>query len=149
MAQSLAQIYLHVVFSTKGREDWIGDDCAVDLHSYLAATGDALGCPVLAVGGMPDHVHLLLRLGRGMTISDLMKGLKVESSKWMKRKGGVDEFSWQTGYGVFSVSASQVTKVKEYVLNQEKHHRVSTFQEEFRALLIRYEVDFDEAYVWD
>ena len=149
MPQSLAQIYLHVVFSTKGREGCISDDVAADLYSYLAATGDALGCPVLSVGGMPDHVHLLLRLGRGVTISDLLKGLKVESSKWMKGNGETDDFAWQAGYGVFSVSASQVEKVEEYVLNQKKHHHVTTFQEEFRALLIRYKVDFDEAYVWD
>lgn len=149
MPQSLAQVYLHVVFSTKGRVDWISEKCASDLYSYLAATGDALGCPVLEVGGMPDHVHLLLRLGRGVTMSELIQGLKIESSKWMKKKGGEPEFAWQAGFGIFSVSASHVEKVKNYILNQVEHHRETSFQDEFRSLLKRYHVNYDEAYVWD
>jgi len=149
MPQSLAQIYAHLVFSTKGRARLIPADLEPRLHSYLAGTLNAIECPVLKVGGMPDHVHLLFRLARTISLSDAVKAAKVESSKWMKDDCDVRDFAWQAGYGAFSVSASGVEEVSEYIRNQPHHHRVRSFQEEFRRLLKRYQLQYDEAYVWD
>lgn len=149
MSQSLAQIYLHLVFSTKDREPLLTEGILPRLHAYLAGTLNALDCPALCVGGMPDHVHLLFRLARTMTISDAVKAAKVESSKWMKEEGRVPAFAWQAGYGVFSVSASQVETVTHYIQNQPQHHARRTFQEEFRRLLEQHQIPYNEAYVWD
>ena len=98
---------------------------------------------------MPDHIHILFRLSRTMTISDVVKNAKVESTKWMKDEGDVARFAWQAGYGAFSVSASLVDDVTRYIQNQVEHHRSRTFQDEFRRLLELYRVNYDEAYVWD
>jgi REP element-mobilizing transposase RayT len=148
MPQSLAQIYVHLVFSTKGRVPLIPAEDAPRLHAYLAGAGQAIECPALLVGGVTDHVHILFRLSKNRALSDAVKELKVESSKWMKEQG-VREFGWQAGYGAFSIGAAQAEAVTEYIRNQEQHHRRRTFQEEFRELLRRYQVEFDEAYVWD
>lgn len=149
MPQSLAQIYVHLVFSTKDRECFIVPDVQPRLHAYLAGTLNAIDCSALEIGGMPDHVHLLFRLGRTITLSDMVKEAKVESSKWMQEEGGVPMFAWQAGYGAFSVSASQLEVVTEYIRHQQEHHKTRTFQDEFRALLERYQVSYNEAYMWD
>ena len=149
MPQSLAQIYVHLVFSTKDRASLMPDTIQPRLHAYLAGTFNAIDCPAVQVGGMPDHVHILFRLSRTVTLSDAVKAAKVESSKWMKEEGGVPDFAWQAGYGAFSVSASDVETVTRYIQNQAHHHRARTFQDEFRTLLERYRVEYDEAYVWD
>jgi putative transposase len=149
MPQSLAQIYLHLVISTKARAHLIPAETESRLHAYLAGTLNARDCPVLQVGGMPDHVHILFRLSRALTVSDAVKHAKVESAKWMKNEGGVPDFAWQSGYGIFSVGASQVEDVMRYIVNQPEHHAVRTFQDEFRLLLKKYRVEYDEAYVWD
>ena len=149
MPQSLAQIYVHLVFSTKGREGLIPSAIQPRLHAYLAGTFNAMGCTAVQVGGMPDHIHILFRLSRTMTVSDAVKNAKVESAKWMKDEGGVARFAWQAGYGAFSVSASLVEEVTRYIQNQADHHRARTFQDEFRRLLELYRVEYDEAYVWD
>lgn len=149
MPQSLAQIYIHLVFSTKDRESWISSTVQPRLHAYLAGTLNAIDCPAVEIGGMPDHVHLLFRLGRTVTLSDVVKSAKVESSKWMKDEGDATAFAWQAGYGAFSVSASMVDTTIEYIRNQAEHHATRSFQDEFRALLQRYQIDYNEAYVWD
>ena len=149
MPQSLCQIYVHLVFSTKDRAGWIPSNVQPRLHAYLAGTLNAIGCPAVQVGGMPDHIHILFRLSRTVSISDVVKNVKVESSKWMKDEGQVGHFAWQAGYGAFSVSASRVDEVTRYIQNQAEHHRTKTFQDEFRRLLELYQVEYDEAYVWD
>lgn len=149
MPQSLAQIYLHIVFSTKNREPLISAEVQPRLHAYLAGAGNAIACPVIIVGGVADHVHLLMRLSRTITIADALKSLKSESSKWMKSDADCPDFAWQAGYGVFSVSASHVEAVTEYIRKQPEHHQRRDFKEEFRELLKRYHVTYDEAYVWD
>lgn len=149
MPQSLSQIYIHLVFSTKDREPWIQPTVQPRLHAYLAGTLNAIDCPALVVGGMPDHVHLLFRLSRKSALSDVVKDAKVESSKWMKDEGGASEFAWQAGYGAFSVSASQLETVTHYIQHQAEHHATRTFQEEFRRMLELYQIDYNEAYVWD
>ena len=150
MPQSLAQIYLHVVFSTKDRHPFL-DDAALrhETHCHLGGTCNHLGCPV-RVGGVADPAHVLCRFSRPLSVADLVKGLQRESSKWLKTKGGtLTEFHWQNGYGAFSVGPGHLEAVRNYVANQEEHHRQVTFQEEFRRLLSKYGLDWDERYVWD
>ncbi|REJ96069.1 MAG: IS200/IS605 family transposase [Planctomycetota bacterium] len=151
MPQSLAQIYLHIIFSTKDRRPFLQDaDLRSALHAYLAGACNNLECPAIEVGGVEDHVHVLCRLGRVLTIADLLRELKKESSKWVKdRSSDLQAFSWQTGYGAFSVSPSHVEPLRTYIATQAEHHRRETFQDEFRRLLRKYGVEYDERYVWD
>ena len=149
MPQSLAQIYLHLVFSTKDRQPLLAAEIQPRLHAYLAGTLNAISCPAIQVGGMPDHVHLLLRLSSTIPVADVVKAAKIESSKWMKENANQPQFAWQAGYGVFSVSASQVESVTQYITNQAEHHRTRTFQDEFRKFLENHQLEYDEAYVWD
>lgn len=151
MPQSLARVVLHLVFSTKNRVAFFKEPELRDrLHGYLAGTLQALGCEPILVNGADDHVHILCNLGRTMSIAGLVKEVKNGSSKWMKEQGAAFAgFYWQGGYGVFSVSESNVAKVREYVANQEAHHRKVSFQDEFRALCRRHGVEMDERYVWD
>jgi putative transposase len=151
MPQSLVQIYLHIVFSTKNRAPLLEDATLRDeMHNYLGGTCNQLDCPVLRVGGVADHVHVLCRLGKTMAISHLIQELKRESSKWIKTKGPQwSDFYWQNGYGAFSVSSAHVEALRVYIANQEKHHRTAMFQDEFRRLLTKYGVQWDERYVWD
>lgn len=149
MPQSLAQLYVHLVFSTKERLPLITPDVSTGLHAYLAGTLNAIECPAISVGGVADHVHLLFRLSKNRTLADAVKQAKVESSKWMKNNSRCPVFTWQAGYGGFSVSASQLNTVSEYIRTQEEHHRRRSFQAEFRTLLRRYKIPYDEAHVWD
>lgn len=151
MPQSLSAVYLHLIFSTKGREPYLADtDLRLEMHAYLGGISKQLDCPPIIIGGMPDHVHLLARFGRGVTQSDWVKELKRVSSHWIKeRDDHLKNFSWQSGYGVFSVSPSALEKVESYIQNQEEHHRVLTFQEEFRTFLRKHRLAWDEQYVWD
>src|SRR5687768_14345343 len=123
MPQSLAQVYLHIVFSTKERRPFLRDASVRDeVHNYLGGTCNNLDCPVLRVGGVADHVHILCRLGRSISIADLVRELKRESSKWLKtRAPELADFHWQNGYGAFSVSPSHVEAVRRYIETQEDH----------------------------
>jgi putative transposase len=148
MPQSLAQIYLHIVFSTKDRRPFLSDVAIrEELHNYLGGTCNKVECPVLRVGGVADHVHLLCRLGRTITTAQLIHELKRESSHWLKAK--VADFYWQNGYGAFSVSPNHVEPLRIYIANQEEHHKQVSFQDEFRRLLTKYGMEWDERYVWD
>ena len=148
MPQSLSRVLVHLVFSTKNRTPFLRPDVRARTFEYLGGALNAIDCPVIQVGGTDDHVHLLFVLGRTAAVSRVVEELKKQSSKWAKRN--VDRsFYWQAGYGVFSVSPSLVPKVVAYISNQETHHRKRTFQDEFRAFLKRYEIEFDERYVWD
>ncbi len=149
MPQSLSNVLLHVIFSTKDRAPFLQDaKLRTELHGYLIGTLRQIECPSLAVGGVADHVHVLCRLSRTKTIASLIEDLKTESSKWVKQQG-VDDFYWQSGYAAFSVSASNIEQVKRYIKNQEIHHRTQAFQDELREFLRKHEVEFDERYVWD
>ncbi len=150
MAQSLSNVLLHLVFSTKNRRPWIDAQIESEMHAYLASVCKSLGCPAQKVGGVEDHVHVLCLLSRTIEISDLLGKIKANSSRWIKTKGpGYSEFSWQNGYGAFSIGQSQLEAAKEYIANQREHHRGRSFQEEYRALLEKYRVEYDERYVWD
>ena len=151
MSQSLAQIYLHIVFSTKHRQPFLkGDQLLADLHAYLAGTCNRLEAPAIKVGGTCDHVHILCRLSRNLSPADLIRELKRESSKWVKTKGvALAGFSWQAGYGAFSISPTHVDALAAYIANQAEHHKQESFQDEFRRLLEKYKIEYDERYVWD
>ncbi len=151
MSQSLTKIYVHIVFSTKRRYPFLADkSIQSEMFRYLEGTCKSLDCPVIAVGGAADHVHVLCVLSKNLAAADLIQTIKQSSSKWVKSKGTMlQKFAWQNGYGVFSVSQSQVDTVRRYVDRQEEHHRRKSFQEKFRLLLEKYEIAFDEKYVWD
>ena len=149
--QSLAKILLHTVFSTKERRPFLRDIAVrEELHRYLGGILKELECQPIMVGGVEDHVHLLSALSRTCTPAEMVKELKRGSSLWIKQRDpGLRDFSWQNGYGIFSIGFSQTEAVRAYIANQEEHHRKMTFQDEFRLLLRRYAVEYDERYVWD
>lgn len=150
MGQSLVKNYLHIVFSTKHRLPLIHPPVEAELHRYLGGICNKLGCPVLKVGGYTDHVHLLIMLSKHLALVKLMEQLKSHSSKWIKTKGSAYEtFYWQDGYGAFSVNPGEVDTVIRYIENQHEHHSSKGFQDEYRAFLKKYKVDYDEQYVWD
>lgn len=151
MPQSLAQIYVHLVFSTKGRAPWLNDDSfRAELHGYMNGICNQQDSPALAIGGTADHVHLLVTLGRSIALADLVREIKRDSTKWIKSENRrLARYHWQQGYGAFSISPSHVKAVTKYIDTQESHHRRHTFQEEFRRLCSKYELDVDERYAWD
>ncbi|RUA33545.1 MAG: IS200/IS605 family transposase [Bacteroidetes bacterium] len=150
MGQSLVQNYLHIIFSTKHRKPLIRSAIEPELHAYLASIFNRLECQAIKVGGYTDHIHILCKLSKKITLIKLMEEVKSHSSKWIKTKGKKYEFFyWQDGYGAFSVNPSQVDAVIDYIDRQHEHHKKKTFQDEFRAFLRKYEVDYDERYVWD
>ena len=151
MPQSLANVLLHVVFSTKNRVAFLKDkELREELQAYMVGTLQAIDCPSLIIRAVDDHLHCLCRLSRVTTIAKLVEQMKVESSSWAKKQSAeLKDFYWQSGYGAFSVSRSNVPGVTEYIANQEEHHRRITYQDEFRLLLRRHDIEFDERYVWD
>ena len=151
MPQSLAKILIHTVFSTKNREPFLKDrELRDELHQYIGGILSKLDCQPLIVGGVEDHIHFLCALSRTCTVADMVKEVKRGSSLWVKTKPTCrKEFAWQNGYGAFSIGASQTESVRQYVAAQEEHHRRISFQDEFRTLLTRYGIEFDERYVWD
>ena len=150
MPQSLAKVYLHLIFSTKNREPVLLDDWRDELFRVLGGTANNLGCQSLIVGGTIDHVHMLFQLGRTITMADAIGKLKSTSSAWVNQNhASVTPFHWQAGYAVFSVSQSNVEAVSEYIRRQPEHHAKKSFQDELRDWLRRYEIEWDERYVWD
>lgn len=152
MSQSLAKVYVHIIFSTKNRTPWLKDsDLRSELFAYMATVlKNDVDSPALIINGVEDHVHVLCRLSRKFAIMDVLKAAKTETSKWIKNQGpGLKDFAWQGGYGIFSVSQSNVEEVKRYITNQEEHHKKMSFKEEFREICRRHGVEIDERYVWD
>ena len=151
MPQSLVQLYVQLVFSTKHRKPFLKDDAfRGKLHAYLAGACKNLDSPSLIVGGVEDHVHILCRLAKTISVSKLIAEIKRESSKWVKSESPrLTMFQWQNGYGAFSISPSHVDDLKRYIANQAEHHKTETFQDEFRRLCRKYGVEIDERYVWD
>jgi REP element-mobilizing transposase RayT len=150
MPQSLARIYLHLVFSTKDRTPIISDQIRDPLHAYTAIVLKNLGCHANLINSVEDHVHVLFELGRTVAVSQVVEDVKKSSSKWIKTQPhGATDFAWQNGYGVFSVSHSNVEAVRDYIVSQREHHRKRTFQEELRTLLEKHGVQYDERYIWN
>ncbi len=150
MGQSLVKNYVHLIFSTKHRAPLIKPSVENELHSYLGGICNNLDCQVLKIGGSTDHVHILCMLSKKIALMKLMEELKSHSSKWIKTKGlEYSNFYWQDGYGAFSVKPSEIDRVIGYIANQHEHHRKKTFQEEYRAVLTKFNVPYEEKYVWD
>ena len=150
MPQSLSQVILHVVFSTKDRRPWLDLAVRPRMHAYLATVCRDCGCEAYRVGGAADHVHIAARLARTISQANLLENIKKTSSAWIKRQGKqYSAFFWQGGYGDFSIGWSQLGELVRYIERQEQHHRTHSFQEEYRNLLEKYHVEFDERYVWD
>ena len=151
MSQSLARIYTHIIYSTKHRYPFLADNSIrTEMHAYLGGTCKELNCPPIIVGGVAEHIHILCVLSKNLAVADLIGEIKRSSSKWVKTKGKLlQKFAWQSGYGVFSVSQSEVEVVRRYIARQEEHHRKKLFQDEFREFLKKYQVEYDERYVWD
>jgi len=150
MPQSLSQVYLHIVFSTKHRKNLIDKEIEQRLNEYLGGICKGLDCPAIQVGSHKNHVHISCRLSRKISQMDLMEELKKRSSSWIKTVDKkYNNFYWQNGYGIFSVSAGILPKVIDYIKNQEFHHKAKSFKEEFLEFLEEYDVDYDERYLWD
>jgi REP element-mobilizing transposase RayT len=149
MSQSLVQVYLHLVFSTKNRARCFTDDNQrAAIHAYLAGICRKLDSPALIVGGTADHVHILCRHSKSRTIVELLRDTKRASSIWINEKDQ-GSFRWQTGYGAFSVSPGHIKDLTRYIANQLEHHRDLSFQDEFRRVCRKYGIAIDERYAWD
>ena len=151
MPQSLARIWLHITFSTDGRRAYLQNpDIREEMFRMLSHHAQEMGCPPARSGGWIDHVHVLCGLARTIGVAQLVQELKTETSKWAKKRTpDLATFHWQAGYGAFSVSQSLVERVVDYIGKQCEHHRQLSFQDEFRIMCRKHEVEIDERYVWD
>ncbi len=150
MPQSLSKVYVHITFSTKNRENRIDDKIETPLFEYIGGICKQMECNPIKVGGHQNHVHILCLLSRKVAQMTLLENVKKSSSKWVKTQGDeYSDFYWQDGYGIFSVNPTEINVVEEYIKNQKEHHKKKNFQDEFRAFLKKYNVDYDERYVWD
>lgn len=148
MPSTHLSLHYHIVFSTKERHASISDDWRERLHAFMGGCVKTLGGIPEAIGGTRDHVHLLIGLRATHRLADVVKEIKVASSKWIHDELNYKLFGWQNGYAAFTVSVLQIENVKNYILNQEKHHRKKSFQEEYIEILKQANVDYDERYLW-
>ncbi len=150
MPQSLSHLIFHFVFSTQHRKARISRDLQPQLHQFIAGVLRFKQSRLLTAGGMPDHIHLLVSLDRQIAVSDALREIKSNSSRWIHENFPKrSRFSWQTGYAAFSVSFSQIKSVARYIDNQERHHQRKTFKEELLWLLKVHQVKCDQRYLWD
>ena len=152
MPQSLSQVYVHVVFSTKDRRPVLTHDLRADVTRVITGTINRHGGRADAIGMVADHVHVLLALARTRSIAEMIQQIKVASSRWvngLEQSNGEMPFHWQRGYGAFSVSVSSLSAVRRYINTQEQRHEALSFEDEFRGLLVRHKLTWDERYVWD
>lgn len=148
MANTFSQIYLHFVFSTKNREPWIKPTIEERVWAYIAGIAKAHGLTAIQVGGMEDHIHALTSSATTHSPSHIAKSLKADSSKWIHNEfTGMAQFAWQDGYGVFSVSRSEIDRVVQYIRNQREHHAKQKFEDEYASLLKLHGIDFDERFL--
>ncbi len=150
MSGTFHQIYIQVIFAVKGRENLISNNLNKELHKYIAGIIKGKDQKSIIVNGMPDHIHAFIGLRPAMAISDMVRDIKNNSSNfindhdWVKRK-----FAWQDGYGAFSYSHSHIDNVYQYILNQENHHKKKTFKQEYIEFLKKFEVKYDEKYLFE
>jgi putative transposase len=150
MASTLTNLLFHVVFSTKGREPIIADRYRGRLYTYIGGIIRSVDAQSLSIGSMPDHIHLAIKIRSNQALSELVRKIKANSSKWInENRFCKKKFSWQNGYGGFSVSASQIHNVRNYIGNQAKHHKTKTFKEELIEILDKHGVNYDPKYLWD
>ncbi|KPA13218.1 transposase [Candidatus Magnetomorum sp. HK-1] len=150
MPQSLSKALLHVIFSTKNRDRIISKNIQPKLYAYTAGICRKIESQAYRVGGTDNHIHIACSLPRTLTISKLLEEVKKSSSKWLKTQDDtLRTFSWQAGYGAFSLGQSQIDDLLKYIDNQEQHHKIKTYKEEFKDLLHKYNIEYDERYLWD
>ena len=150
MPQSLAYNYSHIIFSTKNRFPFIDKTIQEELFSYIGGICKNIDFKPIKVGGYKDHIHILCILSRKTALMKFIEEVKSHSSGWMKTKGNkYKDFYWQRGYSSFSVNPTGIQTVVNYIENQDEHHRKKTFQEEYLAFLKKYEIEYDEKYLWD
>ena len=150
MPQSIAKNTLHLIFSTKNREPFLRKSIRNNFHAYAATVLKNMKCPALIINSVDDHVHILFTLHRTVSLSSTVGDLKSSSSKWLKTQSAdLTGFAWQTGFGAFSVSESNIEATRIYIANQEAHHRTIPFQDEFRRFLVKHNIEYDERYLWD
>ena len=149
MPNTYTQLYIHFVFATETRYGMIRRDIQDELNTYIAGIIKDMGCFLQCIGGMEDHIHILVGLNPTMSASELVQQVKAGSSKFINKKGWIaGRFNWQEGFGAFSVSQSQLEQVRHYINNQEEHHRGQSFTAEYETLLQRYKVDYDKQYIF-
>ena len=149
MAQTLVNLLVHTIFSTKNCEPFITNEIEPELFAYVGGILNNNGCRLLTAGGTANHVHLLVSQSKNVALSSLMKDVKKDSSSWIKTKGNeFRNFHWQDGYGAFSVGHSEIGGLKKYIAGQKKHHRKRSFQEELIEFLNEYGIHYDERYLW-
>lgn len=150
MAQTLVKIYLHVVFSTKNRENLILPEIEKELFAYIGGILRKHNSILLAANGTANHIHLLISQSKNISLSDLLRELKKSSSLWIKTKDvSFKDFQWQAGFGAFSIGQSQIEAVRTYISKQKEHHQTEVFEDEYRKFLEKYEIDFDDKYFLD
>jgi len=149
MANTYTQIHIHSVFAVQNRLCVISKSWQDELYKYISGIVKANGHKLLTINGMPDHVHVLFGMRPTQSLSDLMQDIKGSSSKWINEKGFVaGKFSWQEGYGSFSYAKSELSNVIYYIENQQQHHIIKTFNEEYKMLLQEFDIDYDEKYIF-
>lgn len=149
MAQSLSKVYVHIVFHTKYSKPLIRPEVEPELYNYIGAIINANDSVPIKINGVENHIHILVILSKNIPLSKLLEEIKRNSSRWIKTKGKeYNNFKWQGGYAVFSVSARGVENVKRYIENQKEHHKKESFKEEYLKLLDKHDVDYDERYLW-
>ena len=149
MANTYTQIHIQGVFAVKYRRCLIQDQWKDELYKYITGIVQRNGHKMLQINGMPDHIHLLFGMSPVQSLSDLIKFIKQDSSRWINDKGVADgKFNWQAGYGAFSYSKSQLPKVLSYIENQQKHHKKRSFLDEYKALLETHDIDYDDRYIF-
>lgn len=149
MPQSFAALHCHIIFSTKSQQPAIPADLRAELFQQIGGILKHDQSLLVAAGGMPDHIHLLVSLSRALCLADVVRQIKTNTSTWLRHELNQPHFRWQTGYAAFSVSYSHLDRVKNYLANQTHHHRVKTFQDEVRDLLRRHDIEGDEQHLWD
>lgn len=150
MAQTLVGLYIHVIFSTKNRAELITSEIEPDLFSYIGGIANNNKSKLLAANGTNDHIHLLISLSKNLGLSELIGDIKRDGSVWIKKQDSkFSSFHWQDGYGAFSIGYSQIETVKNYIARQKIKHAKVDFKNEFRGFLRKYEIDYDEKYIWD
>ena len=150
MANTFSQIYLQFVFAVKGRQSLIPKEHKEELHKYTTGLVQNRNAKMLAVNCMPDHIHLFVGFKPSVLIADFIKEIKVETNEFINNKKWIEQyFSWQEGYGVFSYSQSHIDRVIKYIMNQEIHHQKKTFRNEYHELLKKFEIAFEEKYLFD
>ena len=149
MSSTFSQIYIQVVFAVKGRQSLIQHSWEENLYKYITGIVQYKGQKMLAINGMPDHIHLLIGMKPNCSLSDLIREIKKSSNEFVKENKFCNGFNWQEGFGAFSYSHSQLDNVVKYVMNQKEHHKVKTFEEEYLELLQKFEVKFKEEYLFE